>query len=168
MWELSTRGNWVLVATERKTIVRTYTPNDPKVEYKYDEISPIYVEITKPAVLIGAFSETAKPHWFLGGIVSQYLFISPSTYLGFMSGVKAEKVINIGLNRLNFIEFKTYNLNSYVLEIKIPYWLEDIYIEVWEYQGYEAPNFINADLEAIKEDLERIEAKIDAVENYGI
>ncbi len=63
---------------------------------------------------------------------------------------------------MNLVEFKDYDVSPYVLQLDIPYWLEDIFIEVWEYTGYVDPGY-----QEVLDRLDAIEEKIDFTENYG-
>lgn len=159
MWDLATKENWELILSDRRSVVyrdNTLPTND---EYIYTPISPIYAAPYSHVLLIGTQSNSAKEHWFLGARASQYLYVSPSTTLAFISGVQASDTKKIGLNRLTLVRFENYGVSPYTLQLEIPYWLEDIYVEVWEYQGY----LVDEDqrYEEIINRLGDIEAKID-------
>ena len=135
LWDLATRENWELILSDRRIANRLPSPDLTKYKYLYDPISPIYTTPT--------------------------LYVSPSTSSNLISGVQTSEVKRIGLNRLTLVEFPNYNILPYVLQLEIPYWLEDIYIEVWEYQGAyygEDEKYENTIVR-----LESIEEKIDAL-----
>lgn len=162
MWESIDRTNWRLILSESRTVVYKNNTRPGDKEYDYTPIPPFYATPNSYALLIGVRSENARQHWFLGARVSQYLYISPSPNNNLMSGVQTSDVKKIGLGRLTLLEFSNYNILPYVLEIKIPYWLEDVYIEVWEHsQAFVESSKITladiyADLTAIKEKLDII------------
>lgn len=171
--DLNTRGNWELLTGERRSVVYTNNTKPSDSNYKYTPISPIYTTANSRLLLVGVASNSAKSHWFLGARVSQYLYVSPSATAGFISGVQVEDTKKAGLGKLTLIEFKNYNVFPYVVELDIPYWLEDVYVEVWEYKeignSSEVPSFAELlnRLDALESRLERIETKVDAIENYG-
>ena len=101
----------------------------------YIPITPKYVQVYKHLIMIGAYSNTAKPWWFLGATVSQYLFISPSATIELPIGVQVAGKQAAGLNRLTLMQFQNFNVTPFVLMIEIPYWLKHVYVEVWEYVG---------------------------------
>ena len=80
-----------------------------------------------------------------------------------MSGVQTSDIKRVGLNRLTLVKFEDYGIYPYVLELQIPYWLEDIYVEVWEYQGQIDDVAQQHDINEILARLERIEQNIDMI-----
>lgn len=167
MWDLATRENWELILSEGRTVVYTNNTLPSQDKYKYTPISPIYTTPNSHILLIGTQSNSALAHWFLGARATQYLFVSPSTNSALISGVQTSDVKRIGLNRLTLVQFPNYNILPYTLQLEIPYWLEDIYIEVWEYQGnYADENQQHDDLilrlDSIKTQLDRIEDQLNA------
>ncbi|KJH69400.1 hypothetical protein [Aliterella atlantica] len=166
-WDLTTRENWELLTSERRSVVykNNTTPSD--LNYKYTPIPPIYVTATTHTLLVGIVSNSARVHWFLGARVSQYLYVSPSSAMGLISGVQAADSKRAGLSRLTLIEFKNYNVIPYVVEVAVPYWLEDVYVEVWQYNGQvltgEQPN-----LSELLDRLEVMAQQLASLEQHGI
>ncbi|WP_009631024.1 hypothetical protein [Synechocystis sp. PCC 7509] len=160
-WDLALRENWGLVLQDSRMAERIPTPNNPPGKYKYKAIPPIYATCDSSTVLIGTYSQTAETYWFLGAKVSQFLYVSPSLSSNFVSGVQAGETKNAGLNRLTLIKFEDYGVYPYTLKLEIPYWLEDIYMEVWQYTGYEEQGY-----EEVLDRLDSIEMKIDEIQNY--
>lgn len=157
LWDLATKGNWELILSQQQSVVKKNQRSED--EYEYTPISPIYATPEAHILLIGTHSQSAKPHWFLGARASQYLYVSPSMTTNLISGVQTSDIKRVGLNRLTLVKFEDYNIVPYVLQLEIPYWLEDIYVEVWEYQG----NYYGQDeqYENIIVRLESIEEKLD-------
>lgn len=159
VWDLTTQSNWSLLLTEQRRVVYKNNTSPANDKYKYTPIPPIYATPHSHIILIGVRSNSARLHWFLGARVSQFLYISHSNNFNYTSGVQALDIKKVGLNRLTLVEFKNYNITPYVLELDIPYWLEDIYVEVWEYNGtVGATQEFN--IEEIQQMLQRIENKI--------
>lgn len=159
MWELKNKENWKLISSETRNVVYKdgTKPSDDK--YRYTPIPPIFAAPNSNVLLVGIRSESALPHWFLGARVSQYLYVSPSNSPNLVSGVQVAGHIKAGLNRLTLCQFLNYGIYPYVVQLDIPYWLEDIYVEVWEYRGLQ----LNEDVqyENIMSRLNNIETKID-------
>lgn len=164
-WDLVIRENWELILSQQLNVVYNEgtLPTDKK--YKYTPISPIYATPQSHTLLIGTYSNRARAHWFLGARASQYLYVSPSMTSAFISGVQASDTKKCGLNRLTLVEFKNYDVVPYTLQLEIPYWLEDIYVEVWEYQGNIGDSQTKLDTSDIIERLQRIESKISTDNN---
>lgn len=165
MWNLATRENWELILSERRNVVYKDNTLPSQDRYRYTPISPIYTTPNSHILLIGTQSNSALAHWFLGARASQYLYVSPSTTSNLISGVQTSEIKKLGLNRLTFVQFPNYNILPYTLQLEIPYWLEDIYIEVWEYQGVYADANQQYDdlvlrLDAIETQLDRIEEQL--------
>jgi len=160
--QLADRSNWELILTQSRIVTRSTTKELSYSLYEYEPIQPIYANPKSHLLLIGTKSETAKPHWYLGARALQYLYVSPSTSGNFTSGVQAGSSINVGLNKMTLVKFEDYDTFDYVLELQIPYWIEDIYVEVFEYKG-----FIEPDSRQILDRLDSIETKIDSIENFG-
>lgn len=156
MWDLATRENWDLILSDSRSVTYTNNTTSDKLPYYYEPISPIYASPNSHILLIGTKSEKAKPHWFLGARASQFLYVSPSTTSYFISGVQAQESKKIGLNRLTLVKFEDYGISPYTLQLSIPYWIEDITVEVWEYADP-----IVSDSQNIIDRLDAIETKID-------
>ena len=163
LWDLATRENWQLILNEKRTVTYKDGTSPVNDEYKYTAISPIYASPNSRTLLVGTYSESALPYWFLGARVSQYLYASPSPTTNLMSGVQTSDIKRVGLNRLTLVKFEDYGIYPYVLELQIPYWLEDIYVEVWEYQGQIDDVAQQHDINEILARLERIEQNIDMI-----
>ena len=136
-----------------------------KIEYK--PIPPIYYTVNSNLLLIGVQSDSAKPYWYLGANVSQYLYIAPDVgNVNFPGGVQASDQKKLGLNRLTLVNFQDFNVIPYILVFEVPYWLRDLYIEVWEHaEG--TNNAVEDELKEIKTRLERIEFKLDTTNTIG-
>lgn len=164
-WDLATRDNWDLILRENR--IATQKTEATSGKYFHNPISPIYTNPSSHILLIGTKSEYAKPHWYLGATASQYLYVSPSMTSGLISGVQASDIKKIGLNKLTLVKFENYDISPYILQLEIPYWLEDIYVEVWQYQSISSGNNDESYNEILNK-LDTIEAKFNAIEDYGV
>ena len=132
--DLEQKSNWNKVFGER--LIVQYTKEDPsKDKYRYIPLAPIYLTLNSNILLVGAQSDSAKSYYYLGAKVTQYLYVSPSSNSQFTQGVKIIDEKRIKLNNLNLVTFQDYNIYPYLLVVEVPYWLEDAYVEVWEYLG---------------------------------
>lgn len=165
-WDLTTRGNWEKLVGETHFVVykNNTTPND--ANYDYTPIAPIYATATTHTLLVGVISSRARKHWYLGARVSQYLYVSPSMSTGLILGVQAADIKKAGLGKLTLIEFKNYNVIPYVVEVAVPYWLEDAYVEVWQYNG-NVPTSEQPDFTQLLDRLEAMSQQLASIEQYG-
>ncbi len=165
-WDLGSIGNWELLISGKQEVVFLDGTNSSNLRYRYNPIPPIYTAATTHTLLVGVLSDTALEHWYLGARVSQYLFVSPSPTANLMSGVKAQDTYKAQLGRLNLVEFKNYNVIPYVVELVIPHWIEDVYFEVWQYNGIvgtpDTPNF-----EQLVQQLNAITQQLASLEQYN-
>jgi hypothetical protein len=163
-WDLSTRGNWELIVSESKSVVYNSGDSPDAITYEYTPIDPIYASATSHTLLVGVVSNTVRQHWFLGARVSQYLFVSPSSGQGLMSGVQVSDIYKAGLNRLTLVEFKDYRVVPYVVEVAIPYWIEQAYVEVWQYNGT-MPTGSQPDFTELLNRLDAMQEKLNSLTN---
>ena len=64
------------------------------------------------------------------------LLTTPSVTTEFTATVEdVSSSVLCTLGRLSLIRFPNLNLYPYLLIFTTPYWLEDIYVEVWQYSG---------------------------------
>lgn len=159
-WDLANVENWQLLLSEKRLATAKTQPISGK--NFFNPIPPVYANPNSNILLVGVQSEYAKPTWFLGARIAQFLYVSPSSYYNYTSGVQISNIRKIGLNRLTLIKFDDFDINEYVLEVAIPYWIQDIYVEVWQYLG----DVRDSDEEwvSLVERLNSIESKLDSVE----
>lgn len=158
---LVNREDWRLILGERRTVVYKNGTSPTNDKYKYEAIEPIYASPSSNILLVGSQSNSAEKHWYLGARISQYLYISPSSSTNFVQGIEAQEQKRIRLGNLTLVSFKDYGIYPYVLAVEIPYWLEDVYIEIWEYKQVVSDLVQLINIEGLYQRLERIEYKID-------
>lgn len=164
IWDLATRENWQLILADQRVVDYVDNTQPTQTPYKYNPIEPIYATPNTHALLVGTRSSTAKLRWKLGAYVSQYLYVSPSDTGNFSSGVQIGNAQIARLNNFTFLQFPNHNVSPYVLKIEIPYWIEDIYIEVWEYTAEFTPI---ENLEDIQLSLSEILNRLDNIDSAG-
>lgn len=129
-WEFGDSLNWDLV--ERKTYYAQLISTDGS---KFIPISPITILVDSYILLIGCRNTQAKPNWYLAGFAGSRLLFSPSSTSEFMSTVQSYPRVRLGLDRLNLVRFKDFNLTPFILEINVARWHKEMFIEVWKYSG---------------------------------
>ncbi len=137
-------GDWENVFVANKVV--QYNTNSENQRLGFIPISNMFVALDKYVLLIGISSiKNVKPWWFLGGRASQFLYLSPSSTPELSLGVQACEQKRLRINSMNLVQFQNFGFVPYVLLIEIPYWLEDVHVEVWKYLGFEdnAPETTN-------------------------
>ena len=152
--ELSQSVNWNLAY--RGSLVAPVNENGATT----DSIGTVNVTLNSHAAVVIAINENASPHWYLACWCS---VIAPKINIGSTSQINNSVELfslRIPLFKPKLITILEYNLKPYILQFKFPYWHTAMLLEVWWYDEVE----INPHLElskSIKEDLSRIEQKID-------
>lgn len=161
--DLQDRLNWDIV------LRRTYEAQSDRAEAPrtYVPIPPITVSVDSYTLAIGAKSSKAKASWYLAARVAPQLLITPSTTSNFVAFMQSEEPKRIALNRLNLIRFVDFGIKPYVLEINIPRWHTEMYVEVWKYSGIDVSN---SDLASLLQDTRQrvinIENKLEIIDTW--
>lgn len=130
-YDFGNRLNWDLLS--RSTRVQRPIPTRPN---SYLRIPDLSIACVSPILMIGVKSSTAEPYWIHGGWASMNLLTIPSVTTEFTAVVEdVASSVQCKLGRLNLVRFPDLNLYPYLLIFQTPYWLEDIYLEVWQYSG---------------------------------
>lgn len=129
---------WNLVRRETLTAPETPTPVSQRLP------SRTYLIQNSHVLIIGLNSTTAKSGWFTGGWASMTLLFLPSSTSDFPAAVDHQKKW-LRLRSLNLVIFPKI-MNTWVLSLEFPYWLQDLYIEVWRYDGQDISTFERMDL----------------------
>lgn len=146
-WDFSNNLNWDLV--RRQTYYAQLITADGN---QFSPIPPITIPVDSYLLLIGCQNPNAKSSWYLAGYASNRLLFSPSSTSEFTAAVQSYSGVRLGLNRLNLVKFKDFDLLPHLLEIKLASWHKEMLIEVWKYSGT---------TDNIEGSLARIEQKID-------
>lgn len=100
-----------------------------------DGFSPIpdqAILCNSPVIQVGAASPNAPPHWFLGCWATPLLLIQPDTQTEFIAGTALDNFA-VPLNRLRIIDIGVDGPLPFVLQVKIPVWHQQLYLEVYGY-----------------------------------
>lgn len=103
-------------------------------------------------LIIGLSAEFSRSTWYTGGWASQLLPFLPSSTSIFPAIVQA-KSFKLRLGIQNLIVFPRF-LPLWILQLSFPYWLEDVTVEIWRYDGRDL---------AVFDQLDRMENKLDAL-----
>ena len=103
-------------------------------------------------LIIGLSAEFRRSTWYTGGWASQLLPFSPSSTSIFPAIVQSRS-FKLRLGIQNLVIFPRY-LPIWVLQLAFPYWLEDVTVEIWPYDGRDLSVF---------DQLDRVQSKVDAL-----
>ena len=153
--EFTRQGNWTAVYNESRAAVQT-SPNvfTPIPAF---EIGFLFNE---HILAIRAFSNNAKPTWKYAGSIYQRLQLGAG---GALSDLPEVDLSNKGvyLRRTMLLEFPRYTAEFGLVFVPPP-WMLSLQITLWQYSGVDSDNVID-ELTAAREDLRRIETKVDAL-----
>lgn len=122
------------------------------------------IEVDRYTLAIGVSSTKAKPTWKRGAFVAPRLLFSVSSTSEYAGLVRSDNAKAVFLNQLTLVQFEDFGITPYALEISIPFWIAQLNIEIWKYQGIDNAKPIQEQIAEVRSDLDRIELKID---NYS-
>jgi hypothetical protein len=171
--DLGNSLNWDLVI--RQTYRVRVTKINEDGSYEYISIPDISLIVDSPIIQIGVKSTHAEQVrreegrlWWLGARASMRLLTLPSSTSDFPAAVKSkDQEEKCELGALTLIQFPNLGLFPYLLLIKIPHYIEDIYLEVWKYTGEIPSSDSSTELQSIAQTIEFI-AKRDVPTDYRI
>ena len=118
---------WNLVIRETYQVQRiddrSYNPIPPR---------SLFIE-NSSVIMIGLRNSKAEAHWYLGAWLEMRLPLSPSSTTEFMALVTASNR-RLRLGGLNLVILPKL-MPSCLIELKFPYWHEEMLVEVWRYDG---------------------------------
>ncbi|UBF28324.1 hypothetical protein K9N68_10835 [Kovacikia minuta CCNUW1] len=135
--EFSDTLNWNLVARESYQVERVSEKSYNPISLKYWLIEDSYV------LMIGVKSGSSEPRWYLGAWAAQLLLFTPSATTIFTASVHAAQR-RVRLNHLNLCVFPKIQ-SQWMLQVKFPWWFEDVQIEIWKYDGADIDLFQRVD-----------------------
>lgn len=156
--QLGSAANWsdvyfVTVSASQINAER-YAPI-PKINVPIQLESPIlavYISCTPP-----------KPTWYFGGWLNQKIFTGLT--VGGVTDAENVQRRKIWLNKISLIRLEQLS-TSYSITFDVPKWFQSVSIQVWEYIGPIADS-TEALISELKQDVLRIEAKVDDISTYG-
>lgn len=138
--------------------------SDPKIQIDLPTL------FTSPFILCGAVCYQAKPTWYFAGNLIQYApNIQIDDRIVYEGRGQPSHIADITSRRLklNYIQLLSFLpiVPQYQLFFDAPPWIKSINLDIWEYRGTVADFTalqVQEQLETIKVDLTRIEAKLNA------
>lgn len=106
-------------------------------------------------LLIGCSSTKAKDKWYLGCRVSVNLSLGEIDSGSDFTGVTEIYRANAPLRRLKLMHWRAYTPKPYLVILDIPWWLEQVSIEAYWYDGTESDNHLQL-LETMDDKLDNI------------
>ena len=155
--EFGNNLNWDLVL--RTSYV---APLAPETKRGFLPIPNKIIEADRYTLAIGVSSNKAKPTWRIGAFVAPRLLFSVSSTSEYTGLVRSDDSKPVFLNQLTLVQFQDFGTTPYALEISIPFWISQLSIEVWKYQGDDDARPLQEQIADVRGDLDRIELKIDS------
>lgn len=124
---------WNLVARNSYTAPTTPTAVNNRLPNRQFLIENSHV------VMIGTNSDGARSYWSTGCWASQLLPFLPSSTSNYVSAVQSARRW-CRLRTLNLLIFPKLT-NTWILDLAFPYWLPDVSVEVWRYDGRDIDQF---------------------------
>jgi hypothetical protein len=163
--DLLNQLNWNLIKRENYQVLITKR-GEGRRNYIYNALSDLNVVARSPIFMIGVSStrmvgdpgEPVPITWKVGGWASAQLPILPGStteFTAFVEGDNRERVALL-LGKLNLVRLPYLGIYPFILNIAFPHWIEQIYIEVWQYGespdgSYQPPNVeLHKVLEAVE------------------
>lgn len=128
---------WNLVRRETLTAPETPTPYLNRLPLRS------YLIQDSHALIIGLSSDSARSNWDTGAWCYPLIPFLPSSTSNFPAAVQAGGH-RLRLRRLNFVMFQRLS-PQWILEMQFPYWLNDISVEIWRYDGRDIDLFQRSD-----------------------
>lgn len=140
--------NWHLEAKGTYEVVY-----DGKKNYREIFLEP-YMQIDKPLLQVGITADVPA-HYNLGGYAIMYvpnLLAQSYSHTGDIQARNGSELAKkfCRVNALNLIAFPDLKLSSYQLNIKIPFWIRKIGLEVWKFIGDSTllPSYLQRELDS--------------------
>lgn len=131
MLELANNLNWNL---RFRGSFNAATGDESGTYVRPDPIPPLSIDIKSPILAIGVGSETAKPGWFRGAFANVRFKFKPSSTSTFQSRMEvASDRQTCRLGYLSLIDFTSWGISNLELQLAFPFYLKDVYVEIWEY-----------------------------------
>lgn len=161
MANLTDGADWL----EIYDIFLTATPNPSKPGKHYPlGVVIIPTPLDNYTIAVSATIAIPRPTWNLGAKVFPLINIVGSN----IGNARVARNYSVLLGETTIIKIERFTDAYYQLGIAIPSWFADIHLSVWAYTGTDSIKSTEERLTAIEQNLERIEAKIDTSESYGI
>jgi hypothetical protein len=133
-WNLIKRENYQVLITSRGPRKRDYIYNS-LADLNLVARSPVFMIGVSSTRMVGDPEEPVPITWKVGGWASMQLTILPGStteFAAFVEGDRRERVPLL-LGKLNLVRLPYLGIYPYILNIAFPTWIEQLYIEVWQY-----------------------------------
>lgn len=154
MANLSNGADWLKIYD--RFHVAQPIPNRPGKHYP---IVPVIIPVTLDSytVAVSCKPSVLKPTWRLGAKIYQLIDVNNSD----IEAAKYHEDYPISINEANILSIKPISI-YYKLLVDVPEWFADAYIQAWVYTGSQVIKPTDEKLDALAQDLARIEAKLDS------
>lgn len=153
--QLTNPNNWEQIYSQNH-VAQVLGTNPPK--YKPIPEIPFPLILDRHILVISAESNVAPPSWRFAGFADQRIRTGLTAGGAYDGHADQQKIY---LTRNTLIQFPKLT-DDYVLSIKVPYWIEQIQLIVWQYVGPVLDSTDNA-LSNLQATSDQIKAKIDTL-----
>lgn len=159
--DLSNSANWNLAWNNTFEVQRTGGEGS-----RYYPFPPIEMPIALSSHIFAVLATSTKAgrNWKFAGFLNQR--IQTGILVGGIQDAEVVQARRFFLNRIS-IYLEPELTSTYSLTFNIPYWFQDITINVWEYTGERSDTTEKLIKEVREQELQRIESKVDDISTYG-
>ena len=93
-------------------------------------------------LLIGCSSTKARSNWWLGCRVSVNLSLGEFDSASEFTGVAEIYRANVGLRQMKLLHWQAYEPKPYIVTLSVPWWLEQLSVEAYWYDGAQSDNYL--------------------------
>jgi len=139
-YPVANSANWQLIWNA--TLTAPAAPgNSPETERFYP-IPPtaVPVQLSSELVAFHASSTVTPPHWKFAATVEQKLVT------GLTVGGTSDAIIGyrkIYLNQISLLRFPVIFGSSFVLQVRVPYWIRQVTLNCWTFTGAVTDSYSN-------------------------
>lgn len=153
--QLTNPNNWNQIYSQNH-VAEVLGTNPPKYKPIPEIQFPLILE--RHILVISASSNVTPPSWRFAGFVDQRIRTGLTAGGAYDGNAAQEKIY---LTRNTLIQFPRLT-DDYTMTIKIPYWIEQIQLIVWEYVG-SISDSTDESLAALQVTANEIKGKVDAL-----
>lgn len=155
-FDFANAANWDLIFSDSRNAL-SFTPGSfiPIPEFNVTGAFPL----NTPIIASYATCSTAKPTWNTAGWL--YQNVQSGLSIGGLADASIQGSKRVPLSRIQ-IHFWEKRMKNYQLTFKVPKWIYQISLKLWQYTGPIAEPDLDA-IELTRIDVLRTEAKVDAL-----
>ncbi len=132
-WELQDPLHWDLMLRQSYEAAPIPTPEGRRGQWFYP-IPDINISCDSSIVAIGINCIHANPWWKWGGTARMKLLSLPSSTSEFVAAMVVSE-FRCQLFQLNLVRFPVLDVPLYLLNLELPYYFQQAYVEIWKYSG---------------------------------